>query len=330
MATAKRRPIEPESLKNPPFIPPKLHKIQIGERYQVHRALITISKSSSLSPDRFPHPPAFLIDNLAAFCYWSFRFGIPYTKYPLRAAEVMVLLKERLPTGFSPPLSIAQEVSRFLENKIILNELKPGSRLVERNLAESLGVSRISIREAFRILELAGLVKIIPRKGAQVTAITEQEIEEIYTLRAYLVGLSAKLAARNIKREALTRLINLGKKMTEKSQKNDLKSYFQLNLKFHRLLRHAGGNQKLHQILENFGKQTHRFRYASLSLPGRMRKSNAYHQRLIEALRERNEEKAEKIARTIIEEAKQALIEHPFDESSNFRELFKRTSSGPP
>jgi DNA-binding GntR family transcriptional regulator len=237
----------------------------------------------------------------------------------------MKLQTRRSSPGFSPPISIAEGVARYLEDKIIQNELKPETRLIERNLSESLGVSRISIREAFRILALSGLVKIIPRKGAQVTAITRQEVEEIYTLRAYLVGLAAKLAARNISPGDLKELKKIAKQMAEKSAKSDLKSYFGLNLRFHRLLSQAGGNERLRQILGNFGKQTHRFRYASMSLPGRMQKSSAYHQRLIEAIRRREEDKAERIARTIVEEAGRALIEHPFDDSSDFPELFKKT-----
>jgi DNA-binding GntR family transcriptional regulator len=229
--------------------------------------------------------------------------------------------------GFSAPISIAEGVARYLEDRIIQNELKPGTRLVERNLSESLGVSRISIREAFRILALSGLVKIIPRKGAQVTAITRKEVEEIYTLRAYLVGLAAKLAARNISLGDLKDLRKTAKQMAEKSGREDLKSYFGLNLRFHRLLSQAGGNERLAQILGNFGKQTHRFRYASMSLPGRMQKSSSYHQRLVEAIRRREGDKAERIARTIIEEAGRALIEHPFEDSSEFPELFKRTRS---
>jgi len=228
---------------------------------------------------------------------------------------------------FSPPLSMAEGVSRYLENRIIQNELKPETRLVERNLSETLGVSRISIREAFRILALSGLVKIIPRKGAQVTAITRQEVEEIYTLRAYLVGLAAKLAAQKIDPRDLKELRKVARLMAEKSSRNDLKSYFPLNLKFHRLLSRAGGNQRLHEILGNFGKQTHRFRYASLSLPGRMKKSCAYHQKLIKAIEARDQKAAEKIARTIIEEAGKALMEHPFEGSNNFRELFKEPFS---
>jgi DNA-binding GntR family transcriptional regulator len=129
---------------------------------------------------------------------------------------------KRSSQGFSPPISIAEGVARYLEDRIIRNELKPETRLVERNLSEALGVSRISIREAFRILALSGLVKIIPRKGAQVTAITRREVEEIYTLRAYLVGLAAKLAARNISLEDMKELKKIAKQMAEKCAKGDL------------------------------------------------------------------------------------------------------------
>jgi DNA-binding GntR family transcriptional regulator len=65
-----------------------------------------------------------------------------------------------------------------------------------------------------------------------------------------------------------------------------------------------------------------------MSLPGRMRRSSSYHQRLVEAVQKRDEERAETIARTIIEEAGRALIEHPFDDSSDFPGLFKKTLPG--
>lgn len=211
---------------------------------------------------------------------------------------------------FVPPLSTAEKVSQFLETRIIQNELHPGTRLIERDLSASLGVSRIPIREALRRLEQAGLVKIIPRKGAQVTAITRKEVEEIYALRAPLSGLAARLAARNIREKDLRRLMQIGRQMAEKARRNDLKSYFPLNLKFHDLLRQAAGNLRLYQILQNLGKQTTRFRFTSLSLPGRVSRSNTYHQQLIRALKKRDEKKAERIARRIIREAGRALVRH--------------------
>jgi DNA-binding GntR family transcriptional regulator len=213
-------------------------------------------------------------------------------------------------TKFLPPHSTAVEVSRYLQRAILHDELKPGARLIERDLSETLGVSRIPIREAFRILELRGLVQIIPRKGAQVTAFTKQEIEEIYTLRANLVSLAAKLAARNLDREKLEELTRLGERMKERARRNDVKGYFQMIVQFHDLLSEASGNRRLHQILGMLGRQTIRFRYTSLSRPGMLQKSNAYHQELIRALKRGDGKGAEKMARKSIKEGRRRLLQY--------------------
>ena len=219
---------------------------------------------------------------------------------------------------FLVPLSTVEGVSQYLEKAIVFGELKPGSRLIERDLAETLGVSRIPIREAFRILEVAGLVKIIPRKGAQVTAISPKEIEDIYTLRAHLVSLAAKLAASHAQESDLQAMSQISERMTEKMKKNDFRSYFELNVQFHHLLAKASGNQKLKQILENLGKQTFRFRYISLGLPGRLKLTLGKHQQLIAAIKNRNGKLSEKIAKRNIEGAKVALLKFMIAHPENF------------
>jgi len=211
---------------------------------------------------------------------------------------------------FLPPHSTAEGVSRYLEEAIICGDLKPGSRLIERDLAETLGVSRIPIREAFRILEIGGLVKTVPRRGAQVTAIHRQEVEDIFTIRANLIGLAAKLAARNAAEKDILRLSQITQDMVEKAKRKNLRSYFRLNVKFHALLGQASGNNHLATILENLGKQTFRFRYLSLSLPGRIQQTLKNHRRLIGVIRARKEGEAEKIARGNIEEAKEILLQY--------------------
>jgi len=237
--------------------------------------------------------------------------GIPYIIHlTVKAVGRISVSAQNFSTKFLPPLSTAVEVSRYLQRAILHDELKPGARLIERDLSETLGVSRIPIREAFRILELRGLVQIIPRKGAQVTAFTKQEIEEIYTLRANLVSLGAKLAARNLDREGLEKLTRLGEKMRERARRNDLKGYFLLLVQFHDHLSEASGNRRLHQILEMLGKQTIRFRYTSLSRPGMLQKSNAYHQELIRALIKGDGKGAEKMARRSIKEGRRQLLKY--------------------
>ena len=212
-------------------------------------------------------------------------------------------------SGFVP-LSTAEAAVKYLENKIIHNEFKPGQRLIERELSKLLGVSKIPIREALQTLEKSGLVRIVPRKGATVTPFTPKEIEGNYAIRETLVGLAARLAARHICKEDLAKIKKIAGEMARKCEKNNLNSYFSLNLEFSQLLSNIGRNQQLNQILSNLGKQTYRLRFTSMSLPGRMQKSCNYHQQLVKALEKKDEVEAERIAQTIIREAGEALMKY--------------------
>ena len=81
---------------------------------------------------------------------------------------------------------------RTLRQAILRGELKPGERLMEIRLANQLGVSRTPIREAIRMLELDGLVIMVPRKGAQVAQITEKDLNDVLEVRLGLEELDGK------------------------------------------------------------------------------------------------------------------------------------------
>ena len=83
-------------------------------------------------------------------------------------------------------LPLRDVVFNTLRKAILKGELKPGERLMEIALAEKLGVSRTPVREAMRKLELEGLVTIIPNRGAFVNGISEQDVQDIYLIRARL------------------------------------------------------------------------------------------------------------------------------------------------
>ena len=207
-------------------------------------------------------------------------------------------------------LSSAEKVADQVKKAILHGTLKPGARLVERDLSQQLGVSRIPIREAFRMLETEGLVRIIPRKGAQVTAFTLEEIDEIYTLRTDLVRLAARLACKNLESGHIESMTEICKQMDAAAQRGELESYFPLLTEFHRLLYQASGNKRLIQILEVLRRQTMRYRFTSLSYPGRLRKSNVRHQELMRALQRGDSKAATRIAKVSIEEARQVLLKN--------------------
>jgi DNA-binding GntR family transcriptional regulator len=91
------------------------------------------------------------------------------------------------------PLQIADRIGEA----IVDEQFAPGGRLKEVELAGAFGVSRTTLREALRILESRGLVRILPQRGAQVTQLSRAELENLFEIRAVLLGLAARDAARN-------------------------------------------------------------------------------------------------------------------------------------
>lgn len=84
---------------------------------------------------------------------------------------------------------LRDQVSGVLRKAIVERELRPGQRLVERELTDRLGVSRATIRESLRELEAEGLVTVIPQRGAVVASISPREAADIYEARAAIESL---------------------------------------------------------------------------------------------------------------------------------------------
>ena len=97
-------------------------------------------------------------------------------------------------------LPLRDVVFNTLRQAILRGELKPGERLMEIRLANQLGVSRTPIREAIRMLELEGLVIMIPRKGAQVAQITEKDLNDVLEVRLGLEELATRFACERIRK----------------------------------------------------------------------------------------------------------------------------------
>ena len=102
--------------------------------------------------------------------------------------------------------SLRGRVFHKLREDILSGKYEEHEELKEVAIGEELGVSRTPVREAFRQLELEGLIQIIPNKGAYVTGITEKDVKDIYMIRSMLEGLCARLACEHITKEQLEEL----------------------------------------------------------------------------------------------------------------------------
>ncbi|MDG4864320.1 GntR family transcriptional regulator, partial [Streptomyces sp. T-3] len=102
--------------------------------------------------------------------------------------------------------SLRDRAYETLRRRIIEAQLQPGQRLVERDLAAELEVSRIPLREALRRLEADGLVLLVPHRGALVAPFTPTDVRDLFDVRESLESLAARLAAERADAEGLERL----------------------------------------------------------------------------------------------------------------------------
>jgi len=143
---------------------------------------------------------------------------------------------------------------------IITGELKPGQRLMEVQLAEEMGVSRTPVRESIRKLELEGLVKMVPRKGAYVTPMSVNDLKEMMEIRRALEGLAAELASKNVSEEQIEQLYFANQRFGEAALENDEEGIIKYDMDIHEIIYKASGNLKLLQMINSLREQMQRFR----------------------------------------------------------------------
>ncbi len=204
--------------------------------------------------------------------------------------------------------SLRGKVFFKLQNDILNGKYKAGDSLIETKLSEDMGVSRTPIREAIRQLELEGLVRTVPNKGAVVKGITKKDIEDIYTIRMMIEGLAAKWAAENITEEELDELKETVELERFYTEKEDTAHILQFDSKFHEIIFRASKSQPLMHTLSNFHHYVRRARNASLSMPGRALEALKEHRLILKAIEERKTEIAEKLTVQHIKNASKSVL----------------------
>src|SRR5690606_21081861 len=127
-------------------------------------------------------------------------------------------------------------VFKRLRKDILLGIRKPGEKLIESELAQSLGVSRTPIREALHKLEQEGLIEVYPRKYSLVIGITNDCLNEINLIRALLEPAASKQAVAHLTDEQLQEMEQLLDQSEYYFQKNDIRNLLRVHDAFHQLL----------------------------------------------------------------------------------------------
>lgn len=191
--------------------------------------------------------------------------------------------------------SLRAQVFRQLENAIINREYREGDSLNEIRLSEQFGVSRTPVREALMQLELEGLVRTIPNKGAVVVGVSEQDIEDIYDIRLRVDGYATRRFAECAAAEDVAELGNVVELQEFYLQKQDMKQIWLLDTRFHRTIYEGCGNRLLGQMLIGYHNCIKRARDLSVKTAGRAAKSVAEHRAIWQAVQGGDAALAEKL-----------------------------------
>lgn len=192
--------------------------------------------------------------------------------------------------------SLGQKVFQRIREDILAGKYKKDEELKEKTIGEELGVSRTPVREALRQLELEGLVTIIPNKGAYVVGFTVQDIQDIYEIRSVLEGLCARRAARRAAPEQVEELEEILYLTEFHVKKGHMEQMVELDSKFHEILYEACNSKIMEHALRDYHHYLERVRRISLSSPKRALESYEEHKQILEAIKERDEKKAEDAA----------------------------------
>ncbi len=157
-------------------------------------------------------------------------------------------------------LPLRDVVFQTLRKAIISGDFEPGERLMEIGLAKKLGVSRTPVREAIRMLELEGLVVMIPRKGAEVARITVKDLKDSLEVRLAIEELAVSLACERISEEGKHELFAANENFKMLILNKKVPDIVDGDVKFHDIIFDATNNPRLISIARNLSEQVYRYR----------------------------------------------------------------------
>jgi DNA-binding GntR family transcriptional regulator len=176
-------------------------------------------------------------------------------------------------------------VAEKIREAILGGSLKPGTKLIGDEIAESLKVSRIPVREAIQILATEGLIQVTPHHGATVVNLSLEELEEIYFIRNELEGFAARLAAPKITNDEITNLESILKNLDEVVNLDD---WLGQNQRFHHSIYQAANQPRLLSIINNLRNISSPYILLYINDPKHREEAKISHQRIFEACKARD------------------------------------------
>ncbi len=213
------------------------------------------------------------------------------------------------------PTSVRQKVHAAIRDLLLSGRIKAGERIVESQLAKEIKTSRTPVREALHMLEMEGLLESVPRVGYKVKTLKWSEVEEICEIRIVTETLAAKWAMKRITPADLQamegNLVSAHKDVTG----GNPRSFVHYDAEFHEILVRASGSQRLLELCQLLRRHMLLYRVESLYLTDTALRAIEGHRRIVEALRNQDEDKVAHAIREHLHQSKSDIHRYAFPES---------------
>jgi DNA-binding GntR family transcriptional regulator len=216
--------------------------------------------------------------------------------------------QENMGLGGGEMNSLSYRVFEQLEEGILSGSILPGESLIELKLSAELGVSRTPVREAIRMLEQKGLVRLAPNKGAVVLGVDSKVLLDVYTIRSYIEGLASRWAAEYInddRRRELREIVDLQEFYHLKAYQEKIT---EMDSRFHETIFSYCESRTLQHMLRDLHHMIRRYRRQSIAEAGRSEKAIAEHRLILEAICGGDGGEAERLTAIHINNAKENLL----------------------
>jgi DNA-binding GntR family transcriptional regulator len=233
--------------------------------------------------------------------------------------------------GFAP---MHNQILPHLRRDIVENRWKSGERLSEPLLCKQFGVSRTPLREALKMLEAEGLIRLVPHVGAVVTDPGATEIGETMEILIGLEQLAAVRVTQAKRREVLHDIQRIYDEMRLAARQGDAARYYELNNDFHLCIVRGTGNRSLVDLHEKVMWHVHRERHRANEVESVTVESAESHHEIVDAILEHRAEHAGRAMRKHLENVGQLMLANRMAEQTKSSiepagiKLKKKTAEG--
>lgn len=184
--------------------------------------------------------------------------------------------------------TLHEELTDDIRELIVSGKLAPGTKVPEKELCELFDVSRTPLREALKVLATDGLLALEPNRGARVTQITKEDLDEVYPVMGALEALAGELACRNITDPEIADIRALHDQMVQHYHDKDLANYFSVNERIHEFIMEAARNDTLSLQYRSLSARVRRARYVAQMTQERWKRATEEHEDIMKCLERRD------------------------------------------